>query len=77
MRLGRPSLERRRPIFYVSNRSIEQFKSSLRIGQILKGRVLYVIDDHRSLIRFLGFNVITESQERLFRGQLVTARWSI
>ena len=74
MRLGRPSLERRRPIFYVSNRSIEQFKSSLRIGQILKGRVLYVIDDHRSLIRFLGFNVITESQERLFRGQLVTAR---
>ncbi|HEX29114.1 TPA: flagellar hook-length control protein FliK [Candidatus Poribacteria bacterium] len=74
MRLDRAPVERRRPVFYASNRSIEQFKSALKIGQILKGRVLYVIDDRRSLIRFLGFNVVTESQERFFRGQLVTAR---
>jgi hypothetical protein len=74
MRLDRGYIQRGRPIFYASNRSIEQFKSSLRIGQILKGRVLYILDDRRSLIRFRGFNVVTESQERLFRGQLVTAR---
>jgi len=59
------------PILYVSNRTFEQFKSQLRVGQVLKGRVLLVFEGDNYLVRFANNNVITSSETPFNKGELV------
>jgi len=59
------------PILYVSNRTFEQFKSQLRVGQVLKGRVLLVFEGNKYLVRFANNNVITSSETPFNKGDVV------
>jgi len=60
-----------KPILYVSNRTFEQFKSRLQVGQVLSGRVLLAFEDNKYLVRFMGNNVITSSEASFNKGDVV------
>ncbi|MBM3214954.1 hypothetical protein FJZ36_08570 [Candidatus Poribacteria bacterium] len=57
----------------VSPRSIEEFRARIAVGDLLAGRVLENVDEGRSIVRFLDFNVVAESQTPMERGATVRA----
>jgi hypothetical protein len=61
------------PRLFLSSRTMEDFKALVSVGDILNGRVLDLLDDERSIVRFLGFNMVTQSETPLDKGSLVRA----
>lgn len=60
------------PNLLVSNRSFEDFRQALRIGQVMNGRVVRTFNEEKILIRLMGFTVVAKSAVPLRRGERVT-----
>ena len=50
------------------------FKSSLKVGEVLKGLVVRVLDNKQFVISFKGHQLITEMDFPLRRGQEIQAK---
>jgi hypothetical protein len=57
----------------LSARSFDEFRNSLRIGQLVSGRVLRIMSDQNVIIRLGGFNVVARAETPLRRGERVAA----
>jgi len=59
---------------HTTDSSVLAFKTGLKVGDLIKGRVVRVLDQHRSIVNFKGYRLITEMDSSLTRGQEVQAR---
>lgn len=56
------------PQLLISARSAAEFRSGLDIGSVLNGKVLQVFDQDTALVRFRGYNLVTQSETPLQPG---------
>ncbi|MAE18002.1 hypothetical protein CMK12_03515 [Candidatus Poribacteria bacterium] len=59
---------------HTTDSSVSAFKTGLKVGDLIKGRVVRVLDQNRSIVNFKGYRLITEMDSPLTRGQGVQAR---
>ena len=59
---------------HTTDSSVLAFKTGLKVGDLIKGRVVRVLDQNRSIVNFKGYRLITEMDSSLTRGQEVQAR---
>lgn len=55
----------------ISGKNFLDFSKSLRVGDVLQGRVLSVLGDGKYGIHFRGHNVVAESTNRFETGQII------
>ncbi|MCZ6679395.1 MAG: hypothetical protein O7E52_19355 [Candidatus Poribacteria bacterium] len=58
----------------VSGRTLDQFRANLKVGDLIRGRVVGRFDNNKALVNFRGFNIITEMVTVPNRGEVIEAR---
>ncbi|MAF10081.1 hypothetical protein CMK11_06475 [Candidatus Poribacteria bacterium] len=56
------------PQLLISARSAAEFRNGLDVGHVLNGKVLQVFDQDTALVRFRGYNLVTQSSTPLNAG---------
>ena len=64
-----------KPLFYISEQPIEDLLSGVRMGDILRGRVVRLLPPDKAIVRIRGFNLVAENRSGLkesdrFRAQV-------
>lgn len=63
-----------KPLFYISERPVEDLLSGLKQGTVLRGRVVRMLPSDKAIVRIRGLNLVAENHGRLKKGERFRAK---